>query len=42
MRILFAVGKGVVLYSVAFMYAAHLIAAGAATRGALEALEPKR
>ena len=38
MRVLVAMGKGVFLYGVSFVYAAHLIAAGAATRGALKAL----
>ena len=42
MRVLFAAGKGVLLYGVAFMYAAHLIAASAATRGALETLTRDR
>jgi hypothetical protein len=42
MRVLVAMGKGVLLYGVCFVYAAHLLAAGAATRGALEALEGER
>jgi hypothetical protein len=38
MRVLFAVSKGVIIYGVSFVYAAHIIAADAATRGALKAL----
>lgn len=38
MRVLFAMGKGVLLYGVCVMYAAHIIAADVATRGAIKAL----
>lgn len=38
MKVLFAVGKGLVAYGVSIVYIAHLLAAGTAVKAAKDAL----